>query len=76
MYHNTWISRDEADSIKKRYPVGTRLILDHMEDPYSPIEPGTHGTVEYVDDQGQLHMKWDNGRTLALIPGIDCFNRE
>ena len=71
-----WVSREEADRIKKRYPAGTRLILDYMDDPYSPVPCGIHGTVEHVDDQGQLHMKWDNGRTLALIPGVDHFHRE
>lgn len=44
-----------------------------MEDPYHPVPAGTEGNVEFVDDAGQIHMKWDNGRTLALIPGIDEF---
>lgn len=44
-----------------------------MEDPYHPVPDGTEGNVEFVDDAGQIHMKWDNGRTLALIPGIDEF---
>ena len=44
-----------------------------MNDPYAPITPGTEGVVDVVDDDGQLHMKWDNGRTLALIPGEDSF---
>ena len=44
-----------------------------MDDPYAPIVPGTEGEVDFVDDIGQLHMKWDNGRTLALAPGEDSF---
>ena len=35
---------------------------------------GTEGTVDMVDDIGQIHMKWDNGRTLALVPGEDSFS--
>lgn len=35
--------------------------------------PGLRGTVDYVDDQGQLHMNWENGRSLALVPGEDVF---
>lgn len=59
--------------IKKQYPVGTRIKLINMDDPWHPVEPGTEGTVEFVDDIGQIHMKWDNGRTLALVPGQDEF---
>ena len=36
--------------------------------------PGLRGTVDYVDDQGQLHMNWENGRSLALVPGEDVFH--
>lgn len=62
-----------AKAYKERYPKGTRLECINMNDPYAPIEPGTQGTVEFVDDMGQIHMKWDNGRTLALIPSEDEF---
>ena len=59
--------------IKEQYPPGTRIRLNSMNDPYAPITPGTEGVVELVDDAGSIHMKWDNGRTLALIPGEDSF---
>lgn len=35
---------------------------------------GTEGTVDFVDDIGQIHMKWDHNRSLALIPGEDSFS--
>lgn len=62
-----------AERNKKLYPSGTRIELVHMDDPYSPVPDYTRGTVNFVDDAGQLHMKWDNGRTLALNSEVDTF---
>ncbi len=36
---------------------------------------GLQGTVEIVDDIGQIHVKWDNGRNLALVPEEDGFRK-
>ena len=73
---NDWerLSR-QAQRYKDSYPPGTRVMLLSMEDPWAPVPSGTRGTVEAVDDIGQLHMKWDNGRTLALVPGEDSFRK-
>ena len=71
---NEWErARQQAKRYKEQYPPGTRLQLISMEDPYAPVESGTRGTVKLVDDIGQIHMHWDNGRTLALVPGQDSF---
>lgn len=58
---------------KELYPKGTRIKLNEMDDPYHPVPPGTKGTVRFVDDSGQIFMKWDNGRTLPLNSEIDDF---
>lgn len=58
-----------------QYPPGCRIELLEMNDPYAPIQSGTRGTVAYVDDMGTLHMHWDNGRTLGVIPGEDSFRK-
>lgn len=57
---------------KRMYPKGTRIKLINMNDS-QPVPSGTIGTVERIDDLGQIHMKWDNGRTLALVTGEDEF---
>ena len=65
----------QAERYKEMYPPGTRTELISMDDPYSPVPPGTRGTVQYVDDASQIGMKWDDGRTLSLIPGEDSFRK-
>lgn len=61
--------------MKDNYPPGTRIMLFSMDDPYAPVPKGTKGTVVHVDDAAQIHMKWDNGRTLAIVPGEDSFRK-
>ncbi len=70
---NGWPTREQVQYIKDQYPPGTRIRLNHMED-MQAVPEGTEGTVDMVDDIGQIHMKWDNGRTLALVPGEDSFS--
>lgn len=70
---STMSERDKVVLIKETYPVGTRVRLDAMKDDPNPVEDGTFGTINSVDDAGQLHVKWDNNRSLALIPGVDEF---
>lgn len=62
----------QAEINKRMYPKGTRIKLINMNDS-QPVPSGTMGTVEHVDDLGQIHMKWDNGRALALVTGEDEF---
>ena len=68
-------SRTEVIAIRQQYPAGTRLELIHMDDPYTHLRAGDRGTVEGVDDAGQIMMKWDRGGSLSLIPGADSFRR-
>ena len=71
---NGFPTREQVERIKVRYPAGTRIRLVYMDDPYAPIPSGTKGVVQAVDDAGQLIMKWDNGRSLSLVPSEDSFS--
>lgn len=66
-------SEKEIEFIRKQYPVGSRIELEHMGEDPRPIAPGTKGTVRVVDDIGTVHCDFDNGRRLGLVPGEDSF---
>lgn len=62
-----------VEDLRKKYPKGTVLVLDYMDDSWAPPF-GSKGLVEFIDDAGQIHMHWENGSGLALIPGVDQFH--
>lgn len=68
------MSNELVEILKKKYPAGTRIVLDYMGDDPRPIAPGAKGTVRVVDDMGTVHCDFDNGRRLGLIPGEDSFH--
>jgi hypothetical protein len=65
-------TRAEIQDLQTQW-AGQRVELISMDDAHAPVPAGTLGTVSHVDDAGTLHMAWDNGRTLGLIPGLDEF---
>ena len=61
------------EQLRKAYPVGTNIQLISMRHEKYPVLPGTIGEVTHIDDAGSVHMKWENGSSLALIPEVDSF---
>ena len=51
--------------------VGQRVRLVHTSDPYTRLQRGDEGVVEFVDDIGTLFVKRDNGSNLGLVWGED-----
>lgn len=51
---------------------GKRIRIIHMDDK-DPVPSNTEGTIDHTDDIGQIHVKWDNGRTLAVVPETDTY---
>jgi hypothetical protein len=57
---------------------GDRIVLLHMDDPYSAVRMGTKGTVLKIVkvpfDMGyQYNVKWDDGSVLDLLPEADSW---
>jgi hypothetical protein len=63
-----------VEELKKIYSPGTRVRLIYMDDDFG-VPSGIKGRVNCVDDVGQIHVNWDNGSTLALIYGVDKFEK-
>lgn len=59
--------------VREKYPAGTVLELDYMDDVQAPPK-GSRMTVTYVDDMGTIHGNWDNGSTIGLVPSCDRFH--
>ncbi len=50
---------------------GDRIKLLFTSDPYTQLKPGATGTVSFIDSIGTVHVTWDNGNRLGLVPGED-----
>lgn len=65
------VSRKTLETLRREYPAGTKVELISLDDPYKKIPSGSIGTVELVDDAGQLHTVWEGYGSLAMIYGVD-----
>lgn len=61
-----------VEKIKSVFKKSMRVELEEMVGE-SDMLKGLHGEIDFIDDAGHIHMKWDNGRTLSLIWGKDKF---
>ena len=73
-----YVDKETLELIRKEYPVGTRVELIKMDDPYTTkLIPGCKGTVRCVDDIGTIHVSWDCGSSLGIVYGEDeCWRLE
>lgn len=69
------VSRELLERLRNEYPKGTKVRLIRLDDPYRKIPKGTIGTVESVDDAGQIHTCWHGHGSLPLIYGEDGWEK-
>jgi len=51
---------------------GVRVRIIEMLDDYA-VPSGTEGTIKFVDDMGTIHVSWDNGSSLGIVPEVDKY---
>lgn len=68
-------NKETVDRVRKQYPIGTRVELISMNDPYSTLKPGDQGTVDFVDDTATVFVNWDNGSMLGVVFGEDIIRQ-
>ena len=66
--------RETVERVRRMYPAGCRIVLDHMDDPQSP-PVGTQGTVIAVDDTASVCPVWDTGGSLNIIFNEDACHK-
>ena len=70
-------NKDYIEHLRRNTAATRPLQLSCMEDEMA-VPPGSMGTVDFIDDAGQIHMNWDCGRSLASSPvwtrSADCPN--
>jgi hypothetical protein len=57
----------QKDPLAKK---GMRIRNITMNDD-NPVDEGMEGTIINIDSLGTIHVRWDDGRTLGVIPGVD-----
>ena len=61
--------------LRNQFPVGCRIVVDEIDDPYTRIPPGTQGTCMGVDDAGSVMAIYDCGSSLSALYQIDSVHR-
>ena len=68
-------SKNTIEKLREMYPIGTRVELVSMNDPFTKLMPGEQGTVQFVDDIGTGFVNWDCGSGLGVAYGEDVIRK-
>ena len=65
-----WVeSNTKIDPLAKE---GLRIRMIHMDDQHG-VDEGMEGTITKIDDLGTIHVNWDDGSQLGVIPQLDKY---
>lgn len=62
---------EEINKLRKEYLAGSRVQMQVPNDSEGSEPSYNKGTVEYVDDEGRVHIAMDNGDKVVATPGQD-----
>lgn len=68
-------NKNTIEKLREMYPIGTRVELVSMNDPFTKLMPGEQGTVQFVDDIGTVFVNWDCGSGLGVAYGEDVIRK-
>ena len=68
-------SKNTIEKLREMYPIGTRVELVSMNDPFTKLMPGEQGPVQFVDDIGTVFFNWDCGSGLGVAYGEDVIRK-
>lgn len=68
-------NRKMVERLRREFPVGCRIVLDEMNNPFTRIPVGSQAVVTGVDDAGNVQCLWDCGSSLSLAYGADRAHR-
>ena len=71
MTMNGFPSQEVVKRLREEFPKDTRIALVRMDDSYTKLKPGDRGTVQGVDDAGNILVSWDKGSSLSIAYGED-----
>lgn len=57
---------EKLKQLRDTYKAGVRVRLIHMYDE-PQMAKGLEGTVEHIDDIGQIHVKWDRDCHIFVV---------
>jgi len=79
MNNGYYYNEERLRKLREMYPKGTIVELkedmegEQNKEGKSTMPAGLKGKVCFVDDIGDIHVNWENGSSLAIVPTLDVF---